>query len=46
MCVSLITIKKISVDMNLCKLLNMARDKKARRAAVRGVAKSQTQLSD
>ena len=35
-----------SVDMNLSKLPETAKDKGARHAAVHGVAKSQTQLSD
>ena len=35
-----------SMDMNLGKLQEMVRDRDAWRAAVHGVAKSQTQLSD
>ena len=35
-----------SRDMNLSKLREMVTDREAWRAAVRGVAKSQTQLSD
>ena len=35
----------ISKDMNLSKLWEMLKDKEARRAALPGVAKSQTQLS-
>ena len=35
-----------SMDMNLGKLQKMVRDRKAWRAAVHGVAKSQTQLGD
>ena len=35
-----------SKDMNLSKLQEMAEDRGAWRAAVHGVAKSQTQLSD
>ena len=35
-----------STNMNLGKLWEMVRDREAWRAAVRGVAKSQTQLSD
>ena len=33
-----------SVDMGLSKLQEMVKDREARRAAVRGVTKSQTQL--
>ena len=35
-----------SIDMNLGKLQEMVRDREAWRAAVQGVTKSQTQLSD
>ena len=35
-----------SRDMNLSKLQEMVRDREARRAAVHGVAKGQTWLSD
>ena len=35
-----------SLDMNLGKLWEMVRDREARHAAVRGVTKSQTGLSD
>ena len=35
-----------AVDMNLGKLREMVKDREAWRAAVRGVAKSQTRLSD
>ena len=35
-----------SMDMNLSKLQEMVKDRKAWRAAVHGVAKSQTRLSD
>ena len=35
-----------SVDMNLSKLQETVRDREAQHAAVHGVAKSQTQLSD
>ena len=35
-----------SMNMNLGKLLELVRDREARRAAVHGVLKSRTQLSD
>ena len=35
-----------SMDMNLSKLQEIVKDREARRAAVHGVAKSWTQLSD
>ena len=35
-----------SVDINLSKLREIVKDREAWRAAVHGVAKSQTQLSD
>ena len=35
-----------AMDMNLSRLQELVRDREAWRAAVRGVAKSQTQLSD
>ena len=34
------------MDMGLGRLLELVMDREARRAAIRGVAKSQTQLSD
>ena len=36
----------VSMDMNLGKLQKMLRDREAWRAAVHGVAKSQTRLGD
>jgi len=36
----------VSMDMNLGKLQKMVRDREAWRAAVHGVAKSQTRLGD
>ena len=35
-----------SMDMNLGKFQDLVKNREARRAAVHGVAKSQTQLSD
>ena len=35
-----------SMDMNLSKLQEIVKDREARRAAVHGIAKSWTQLSD
>ena len=35
-----------SMDMNMSKLQEVVKDREVWRAAVRGVAKSQTQLSD
>ena len=35
-----------SVDMNLCELRELVMDREAWRAAIHGVAKSQTRLSD
>ena len=35
-----------SMNMNLSKLQEMVKDREARRAAVHGVTKSQTQLND
>ena len=35
-----------SMDMNLGKLQEMVKDREVRRAAVHGIAKRQTQLSD
>ena len=35
-----------SMDMSLSKLLEMVKDREARRAAVHGVTRSQTRLSD
>ena len=35
-----------SMDMNLSKLQDIGKDREAQRAAIRGVSKSRTQLSD
>ena len=35
-----------SIDVSLSELLQLVRDREARRAAIHGVAKSRTQLSD
>ena len=35
-----------SMDMSLCELRGLVRDREAWRAAIHGVAKSRTQLSD
>ena len=35
-----------SMDMTLCKLQEIVKDREAWRAAVHGIAKSRTQLSD
>ena len=35
-----------SMDMSLCKLQEIVKDREAWRAAVRGITKSRTQLSD
>ena len=35
-----------SMEMNLCRLRELVMDREARHAAVHGVTKSQTQLSD
>ena len=35
-----------SMDVSLCELLEMVMDREARRAAIHGVTKSRTRLSD